>query len=162
MRQLRLAAGPVYLTACILVLLPFLETLLTLWPFNPGLVQWRYGAVGIGSRALMTPALGLLMILIMAAWTENRSLLRWYSIFSLVGAVVLVLLIPLFALDVVQMRSNARPEALATFDVSAGVAFIRLLAVAGVMTAFFLASRRMARDDGARSRPPRSPVVSEP
>jgi hypothetical protein len=151
MSRIRSLAVPAYLMAALLVLFPLGDTLLTVWPLRLGTVSWRFGAVGIFSRAMMTPLLGLLLALAVAALAKHSRARRGIALLAGLQALVLLIVIPLFALDTLQMRSQVRPEALAGVDVASTIAATKLLLTAVVAAALCAAGVRRTRWDAQRS-----------
>ena len=72
---------------------------------------WRYGFLGLGAGYLQTPTLGLLLIAATALWQGDLGLARGVGRALMVSAVVLLLAVALFMLDVVQVRQLQVAEA---------------------------------------------------
>ena len=79
-----------YLMALYLGTVPLTETLLAVWPLQSGDAAWRYGAVGLFSRALMTPLLGLLLAVCLALYVRHRVLLLAFAVVSGLGALLTI------------------------------------------------------------------------
>ncbi len=138
-------AWPFYLAALVIVVFPFVELVLTVWPPSPGVVSWRYGTVGLLARAIMTPLVGLVIIQATATLLGHARVQRAVTVLGLAGAVVLLLTAALFALDLVQFRGQVRDAAKRAFDVSGLVVLLKLLAGALVLAAFGVVGLRSAR-----------------
>ena len=154
--------GPVfYGAAALLVLFPTLETVLAVFPFRPGEVAWRYGALGLWSRATMTPLIGLVLALAAATLLGHRRVLAFLAWGSLTLALFQIGASAAFVLDTVQMRPQVRPEAAAAFDVSAVVALVKILAAAALLLLVFVQGRRAGRSSktDAPPRPRPAPVA---
>ena len=83
----------------------------TVWPMRPSEMTWRYGFLGLAAGYLQTPTLGLLLIIVGALWARNAGLLRVAGIACLATAVMLLIVMGVFALDVIQVRAIRPAEA---------------------------------------------------
>jgi predicted metal-binding membrane protein len=81
-------------------------------------VSWRFGAVGIFSRALMTPLFGFFTLFALSLAFEHRRVTRTLAVISGVLVVCIAGGMLFFVLDAIQMRVQVRPEAVRTFDVA--------------------------------------------
>lgn len=80
------------------------------WPWQPGSMQWRFGAVGLFAGPLASLVLGL-FLLMAGAWTlKQRRILRLLAILAAVTVVLLLLVMAGFTLDALQMRAAVRAE----------------------------------------------------
>jgi hypothetical protein len=159
LESFRHLATPLYATAGAVGVLPFIELGLTLQPWTPGDVSWRYGAVGLLTRTLVTPLVGLAVLVATAAVLGHRAALRAALVTSLGGVVLLIGATGLFLLDMLTMRAMVRPEATAAFRAGAAMALIKLLAGIGVLLAYWVGAARLLRS-GASAR--RAPPADEP
>jgi diacylglycerol kinase len=147
---------PAYLTIALLVLFPVVDAVLTIWPFRVGEVAWRFGAVGIFSRALMTPLFALVLAYALALLLEQRIMQRVISIVSVLGSLALLSASIFFMLDSLQMRSQVQEQMRTAFDVASTVALIKIVVVGlvamllGIMA--FRASRRPVQSRRATAR----------
>lgn len=105
-----------YLVAAVLVLFPVFDVVAAAWPVRLGLVNWRYGAIGLFSRVLVTPLLGFLLASGVALALDQRRVLRALSVLNGVVAVLLIGVISLFMLDAVQLRAQAAETARTSLD----------------------------------------------
>ncbi len=110
-----------YLFAFILIFWPAVDLLTNTMPFRPGDVRWRYGFGGILAGFLHTPILGLVLATFVAYGRRSRVTLRAIASLELLGALVLVLVMGMFALDVVQMRAMRPPDSLSAFIAGAAI-----------------------------------------
>jgi len=135
-----------YLTAAIMIVMPLLEVVLSIAPFRLGVTAWRFGALGVVSQAYLTPLLGAVVVIYTAVLLGHSRTARIGGAVVLLLAVLLLLAVPFFALDTIQMRVSVRREALRAFDRSALIAALKLFAagVAGVVLGIgaWKASRR--------------------
>jgi hypothetical protein len=104
-------ARGLYLFGVALALTAAIDLFTTVWPMNPGDIGWRYGFLGLTAGYLQTPTLGLALIVMTAIWEENVTLLRLAGVVGLSVALLLLLAMGMFGLDVVQMRELRAEEA---------------------------------------------------
>jgi len=145
MQSPRKIAVPAYMVAAVLVLFPLLDAALTIWPPQPGAVTWRFGAVGLLSRAVMTPLLGLLVAFALALWLEQRRVLRALAVLSGIVTVCLLGAMALFVLDAIQVRSQVRVDAKTAFDAASLVALGKYGAVLLATLGFAIGGWKAAR-----------------
>lgn len=145
-----------YGVAFLLVFVPLADSLLGVWPPRLGEVTWRFGAVGLVSRAIMTPLLGLLLALMTTVLMEHRRTARVVSVVSFAGAALVLAAVVIFALDALQTRAQIRADALTAFDTATIVAIIKYLLTSLVAVALGIggwkASRRIPRRIKTRRR----------
>ena len=154
MTQTRYLGAPAYFMGLVLVLFPLAETVLVVLPIRAGEVGWRFGATGLLSRALMTPLLGILLMLAVALLLGHRRVLRVISVFCTVGALILAGLVVLFLLDALQMRVQVRPEAKTSFDLATLSSAFKHVVVVALLAVFARAGWKGSRAMAAK-RPPR-------
>lgn len=94
----------IHLFGVALMLTAAIDLMTTVWPVRPTEISWRYGFLGLSAGYLQTPTLGLLLIAGTALWRHQPNVMRAAGIVSLVTAVVLVLVMAMFGLDVLQIR----------------------------------------------------------
>jgi hypothetical protein len=105
-----------YGVAFLLIAIPFIDGLITVWPIRVGEITWRFGAAGVASVAIMTPMLGMLIAVLVAVLMSHRRAVLALSVVSLLGAVAGLATLGVFSMDVMQMRPRVRPEVIAGFD----------------------------------------------
>jgi len=134
-RRLRI---PAYLILGFASAMPVVEALANLWPYAPGVPQWRFGALGTLSNMVSPAMIGLLLMTVVAATAGDR-LMLWVLVLAdcLLGAFALTAA-GMFVLDALQTRAQIKPEVLHRFDFASGLALLRLLfiAVAGALLAY--------------------------
>ncbi len=108
---------PLYLCAALLVVLPLVDFVTNILPFRLADPEWRYGVVGLFSGFVLTPLVGGLLAVGVAAFAGHGSTLRWISVGLVAAAVALLLANIVFVMDVVQVRVRVPPEARSTFDI---------------------------------------------
>lgn len=160
MNRYRYLAFPAYLVALVLILVPFFDTTMQLYPLNPGNAQWRFGAIGLFSNAFMIPAAGMLIALVTALTLGHRGFLRVLGWLCAVGAFTSIVLLLLFGLDAFQTRLNVSPEARISFVVASFTAAVKLIFAAVTMTALARAGIKTKFDQRMTPRPLYDPKVA--
>ncbi|MBE0593881.1 MAG: hypothetical protein IH616_15925 [Gemmatimonadales bacterium] len=145
-------AWPVYCVAVTLIVLPLVDLVANVWPFAPAEAAWRYGTLGLFSGFLLTPLLGFLMAVLMAAHQGHRVMLRTSAWILLAAAVACLACVVLFALDVLQVRASVPAEARTTFDIGAAKAELKYLAVSVALVWLWVGGRRAACSSSRRGR----------
>jgi hypothetical protein len=107
-----------YPVGALLVLVAVSEPILQVWPFRPGEVRWRFGAVGLMSGAVVGGIFGLVWIMAVAALLDHRRTLRAAAVVSMVVASILTLVLLAFGLDFLQVRSSVNPDFRPTLDLT--------------------------------------------
>jgi hypothetical protein len=137
-----------YLLAFILVVLPIVDAAVSITPFHPRNVQWRFGAVGMFTNTLITPGVGFMVAVVTAALLQHVRTQRVLAILAWVGAVVLLGLLVVFALDALQTRAMVRPEMMRPFVLASTIAACKLV----LWTITFIVFARASRVAGGVSR----------
>jgi hypothetical protein len=122
----KLGVAGVYLLLFLLMFWPLMDWFTTVGVPRLGSVEWRYGAVGLFSAYLATPALGLGLAMVLAFLFRHVAALRVMAAFSLLLAIILLPAMGSFALDVIQVRAGRPPESLPSFHVGALIAEAKL------------------------------------
>jgi hypothetical protein len=149
--RLKPLALPSYVVAALLVLIPVADTVLALTPLHPGAVAWRFGALGMGSQAVMTPLLGGLLALVTAAILGHRRGVRALQVLAVLAAVLLLAASVLFVLDAAQTRASIRATAKGVFDKASVVALVKYFIGVATSVAFALAGQRVIGRMGAHA-----------
>ena len=134
-RALERVAGAGYFLAFLLIVTPAIDYATNITPWRPGSVDWRYAAVGLLSGFLLTPLLGMALASLLAATGQRRARVV-VGIVNVLCAAGLVILIPLYALDFLQVRASVPAADVAPFTlgglkalakhVTAAIAFLWL------------------------------------
>jgi hypothetical protein len=162
MKTLRRIAAPTYALAAIFVFFTGLELLQATWPPKIGEVAWRVVAIGLVSRTLLTPLLGLLLAFAVALFLEQRRVLRGLAIANGALAALLLIAMAVFALDALQMRTQIGPLSRQMYQVSVGLSLVKLSITLAFLTGMALIQWRAAAalERGAQhAASPESPVV---
>lgn len=142
-----------YGVALLLVVSPLLDLIGSIWPLRFGEVGWRFGAVGLLTNTLVTPIVGLALATVVAMLLEQWRVVKTLAIVDLVAAGLLVLVLALFALDYLQLRTGVQPAARGTYDLAAYRAIVNALLAAAVLawlgTGGWRAAQRQPRDERA-------------
>lgn len=137
MTSLRRLAFPALILSAVLILFPLLELAQAIWPLRPGEMPWRVLSVGLFSRMLVTPLLGLAFAYGAALLLERRGLLRALSVFTGLLAVLLLLGLAFYALDVLELRAQISDTS-ADYDLGILLSFVKY----GVSLLFLLTLAR--------------------
>lgn len=141
---------PACFVAILLIVFPLLDTWLAVLPMNLTDLRWRYGAAGLFSEAVMTPLLGVLILLGVAVGRARRRLLYVLLWGSAILAAILLLVVTVVALDAWELRVQVQPEQQTSFLVASLVAVGKLgLGILGF--ALVVGAARGALRDGEKS-----------
>jgi hypothetical protein len=147
LRPLSLAS---YGVAAILIFFPLVDSAQGLWPFQAGEAVWRFGALGLLSRAIMTPMLGLLLALATATLFGDRRTLRLLAVVALGAAGLAAAGAGLFIFDAVEMRSQVRGDARTAFNSASVLAILKYGAGAFLGTLMGVGGWMASRVAGAK------------
>ncbi len=169
---------PGYLLLGIASVLPMLDLLVSVMPFRPSTVVWRFGAVGLFSSAIGAPLLILFFIYVLAQFAGDRKVKLLVGVIAALITVSLVAAAGAFVLDALQMRQRIQPAAQVKFMTASIQAVLKIalegLAALVLAISVFRSSRESrsasaARTESGRSgspllvgRPTARPVISEP
>lgn len=146
MNRYRFLGLSAYLVSATLIVVPFFDAAMSLWPWLPSSAQWRFGALGLASNALMLPCAGLLIALAAGIALGQYRGLRLLAMVCGMGAVVAGLSIVLFSLDAVQTGANVDPAARLSYQVASITAIAKLLIATVTLSAFARAAHRSSND----------------
>jgi hypothetical protein len=158
-------AKPIGLVALLLVVVPVFDLFANVWPLRPTSLHWRFGTSGLLSGFLLTPLLGMALLTAVAAVNGRRGSLLALTMASAAGALILTALVPLFALDFLQLRGTVPPAEKALFDASGVKAVVKHAASALALAVLAVGNFRLWRAAYARRRadaPNRSVLVVQP
>lgn len=134
-----------YLFGILLVFWPFTDLLTNALPVRLGNLHWRYGFGGLLAAYLNTPILGLVLLMAVAYWMGHGRMLRFLSVVEILIAAGLLVVIVVFALDLVQVRAS-RPEAARPAVLAGGaIAIAKHVTAAVVFTLLGIGGWRTAR-----------------
>jgi len=157
------AARGLYFFAFLLFFWPLADLVTNTLPFQVGNVRWRYGFAGLMAGFLHTPILGLVLATFVAFWRRSRGTLRTIALVELIGAILLILVMVMFALDVVQVRATRPPESLPSFVAGAAISEAKHLTAFVALLLLGIGSWKTAAGFGpARTSTDASPGVITP
>lgn len=136
-----------YLVAMVLVLPPILEYLIVLSaPYQPGNTQWRFGAVGLFVNSFaFSPLLGVTLAIFTALQLGHLRTSKVLSILAIVAGVGVLLSLPLFLLDFLQVRAGVAEQAKRAFTITSVKATISGIIVAATGIAVGIGGLRTGR-----------------
>ncbi|HET7456728.1 MAG TPA: hypothetical protein VFJ74_03670 [Gemmatimonadaceae bacterium] len=145
MRPLRFLRWPTYFIASLLIFVPLFDLIITIWPIQGSNLRWRVATMGQVSASEVLAILGLLLLLIASVIFDQPRVQRVVAALAGLMAAVLLVLVPLFLLDITQLRPDVRPELKHPFDLVATQSTLKLIleiiAYASLALAGFRASR---------------------
>lgn len=118
-RHSRMMVFGAYLFLTLLVFWSAVDLVTTGWPMRFGSVEWRYGFMGLLTAYLHTPVLALFLAMGLSLFLGHRTALRVLAMVCLLAALGLFIVLILFPLDVIQLRSVTPPENLRFFQTGA-------------------------------------------
>jgi hypothetical protein len=158
----RYLRASVFAIALLLIIIPFGETLVSVWPWRLSEANWRFGAMGFFSKAFMTPMVGLVLLLAVAVAAESGVVLRVISVATALYALVGVAFAGIFVLDILQLRAGVRPDLRTAFDQASILAFLRTLASTAIAVLVALGAWRSGRRFTQRTRGGASGLIQHP
>lgn len=137
--------APLYFLAALLLATPVVDFFTSILPFRMNELQWRFASVGLLSGFLLTPLLGVAIIMGVAHFAQHMRTQRLFAILNLTVAVLFVLLLLAFLLDVLQLRNAVQAEAQTAFASAAIKAAIKHLSFIIALSWFSWAGFRLSR-----------------
>ncbi len=134
MRANRALVSAGYLLAFILVVASLGDATLSILPAHPEGVAWRFGALGLYGRALVTTMLGLGLAMGIALVRGHRRTLRTLGVVSVVIALLVIVGSALFVLDAAQVTGQVQQSARENLIGASVLALVK----AGLCTLFAL------------------------
>ncbi|MCC6927701.1 MAG: hypothetical protein IT359_01810 [Gemmatimonadaceae bacterium] len=154
---------PAYLIAFLLVATPAMDFVTSILPLRLGDIEWRFASVGLLSGFLLTPLLGVLLAMGVAAYAEHVLLQRILAIVNLVLGACFAVLVAFFVLDILQLRSVVQAEAKAAFESAASKAIVKHLSFVVASLVLGWRGLRASRENimATPQRPRASVVIGE-
>ena len=118
-------SAPLYAFGGLLIALPMLDFVTSVLPVSFGSIQWRFATLGLLSNFLMTPLLGMVAMIVVAAVREHLVFQRILAIINSLLTLLLIALLVLFVLDIVQLNASIPPEGLKNFQNAAFKAIVK-------------------------------------
>lgn len=125
MTQLRRLAVPAYVLAAALVLSACLDLVQAAGPPEIGQITWRVLVFGLWARMLVPPLLALLLVFAAALLLEQPRVLKALSALNALLALILVVGLIFYGLDVLQLRGQLGEDALGVYDTGIFVSFAK-------------------------------------
>lgn len=112
-------AVPTYVIAALLVVTPLGDFASGVWPWRVAALDWRFASSGLLSGFLLTPLLGALIAIVVAAALGSERLLRVLGVATLVAGGLCVVVLLAFILDAIQLNASIpTPQRRAFLDAS--------------------------------------------
>jgi hypothetical protein len=110
--------------------LPLVDLAALSWPMHPGLVAWRFSALGQLSSGVVVPLLAIVLLYALAFARLDTTMLRLGAVLAGIYALLLITAVFSFPLDALQMRRRVPDAAQSKFLMATVVASFRLLVYA--------------------------------
>ena len=156
-----------YVVAAAFILPSIMEFLLVSYPYRVGTSQWRFGALGLlFNSVLFSPIIGLALAAATSVMLEHRTVSRVLAVLTGLVALFMLIGLPFFVLDFLQLRASVNPQAKRAFDftslkatLTGGLLFVTALSIAvGTWRGNRTAAQRAALRTNPAGRP-KSAVV---
>ena len=154
-------AGPLYVIAVLLFLLPTVDFALTIPAAEFSSVQWRFASVGVLSSYTLLPIASLGLGFVIASVRKHLTVQRILVFFCLTIALMLIVASMSFVLDGLQVRASVPQEGLAAFSNAFTRALLKLALSAVALAYMGLRARRMIPASVRRRSPRTVHVVSK-
>jgi len=113
----RTLLASVYLVSAAFILPSFMEWMLVSYPYRPGLTNWRFGTIGLlFNSVVVSPIFGLTLAALVATALGHKGVQRTVAILAALVGLGLLVALPFFALDYVQLRAQVNPNGTRAFD----------------------------------------------
>jgi|GEM_PF-3961349 len=141
-----------YLVALAFILPSLTEFMLVTLPYRFGTAQWRFGAVGLlFNSVLFSPIVGLSLAAVVSVMLGHRTIARVVAVLAALMALFLVLAVPLFTLDFLQLRAMVNPQAKRPFDLTSLKATLTGLLMAATALSVAIATWRSTGEEAQRA-----------
>lgn len=145
-------SAPLYAFAGLLIGLPLVDFVTSVLPVSVSNIQWRFATVGLLSNFLMTPMIGMGILIVVAAVREHLVFQRLLATTNGLIVLLLTAVLVFFALDIVQLNAMIPPEGLKSFQNAAFKAIVKYLASILVLTWLTAAGWRVSSWRASRRR----------
>lgn len=119
-------AGALSLAGLLALLVTGIDWVSAIWPFNPGEMTWRYGAIGITAGFTVTAVIGIVLLAMGQLAAGRPGTLRVLGYAAMLIAVILGLGLATFILDGVQISGSTAPERRFATGVGVVIAALKL------------------------------------
>jgi hypothetical protein len=153
-----------YHIAALLLLIPTADFLSSIAPYQLGDPKWRFASVALFAGFLLTPLLGIALLLLTAVLLQHGGVLRVTSWACLLIALALIGSAALLALDTIQVRAAADPQIKLALAISGARAVLKNLLVGVALLVAFWGGRGAAQSLGtpAATSEPITPFIGKP
>lgn len=159
----RKISGALYLTAALLIVLPLVDYVTSIVPYLPASTKWRFASSALFSGFLLTPFLGVALVILVAGLMQHRAVLRWTGILCFLVALALLGICALLALDIIELRASAEADVRTALVLSGGRAVFKNLIMSASLAYIGLACRgASASMEPPRAANPMAPIVGTP
>jgi hypothetical protein len=130
----RALAAAAYAISAMLIFIPLMELGSQLgWSAHPSVLNWRTGAVGLLSGAILTPIFGIFIALITASLLGQRWVQRTLGALAALGGLGLLAILVVFTLDALQLRPSVTAAMKRPFDIASLKAVLAFAAGSGTL-----------------------------
>jgi len=137
-------AGPFYAFALLLVATPAIDFMTSIFPTQLRSAQWRFASAGLLSGFLLTPLLGIAIAITVAAIRGHGSVQRLLSVVNLLLAILLMVLLLSFVLDVMQLNGVVPADGIRAFHSAAAKAVFKYATSIVVLIVFAVRGWKLA------------------
>jgi len=137
-------AAPFYAFAFLLVVTPAIDFLTSIFPLQLRSPQWRFASAGLLSGFLLTPMLGIAIAMTVSAIRGHGGVQRFLSVVNLLLALLFLLLLVSFVLDVMQLNGMVPADGLRAFHAAAAKAAFKYVTSIVVLMIFAVRGWRLA------------------
>ncbi len=151
--------------ALLLVLTPLADFVSSVWPLQPTEMRWRFASTALVAGFLFTPLIGSLIGVLLSTFLEQKMVLRVIGVLNVTAAVLLFVMLAVFAFDTLQLKRAVPPDSQGQFKLSAVRGGLKLI-VSIVATSWLgldaiKLSRTLGNVQAARQKPRMSgPIVT--
>lgn len=143
--RMRLA---LYAVGILLIIQPLGDLVANVWPPHFTTVEWRYGVMGLLSGFTLTPMLGLVMILAVAAIVHDQAVLKVVGWLGIIAGAFLIIMTVFFALEIIQFRVRVPVENRGQYDIGSWKSVAKHLTAGPVLIMLGRAGLRAGRPGG--------------
>lgn len=151
--RLRSLRAPGYFILAMAVVFPLVELGLSVSPWHPTAIMWRFGVMGLAASAAGTPLTALFFMYGLALFAGDRNVVRIVSVVAALIALVLILGAGAFVLDTLQMNARVKPQALRQFRYASAQALIKQLFWGTAAIVLAISAFRMLRKTRSQKAP---------
>lgn len=128
-----------FVIAFLMIVVPFAQTIIQIWPLQLSNIQWRFGAANALSSILLLPYLGLSLLLVMARGLDNRGLARLVGAAAALFTLGLLASVAVFVLDAQELKtivSSAMAAQFTSTTMRVGLVSVVFLCAYALLTLF--------------------------